>query len=91
MSFTFTKSSRCLVHFSVAARDGPDPRAVDGDACTPLVDEAWTPVDMTFSAMRSMRISSMDFSTVLKSPDMHARDQVGDQILNVTEWVARSQ
>jgi hypothetical protein len=76
MSFTFVKSSRCLVCFSIAAQDGPDPRAVDVDACTPLVDEAWTPIDMTFSVMRSMRISSMDFSTSLKSPDMHAQNQV---------------
>jgi hypothetical protein len=94
MSFTFSKSSRCLLHFSVAVREGPDRRAVDGDACTPLVDEACTPADMTFSAMRSMRISSMDFSTALRSPDIHARDQisqVGEQTIKVTEWMARSQ
>jgi hypothetical protein len=91
MRFTFAKSSRCLVHFSVASRDGLDPQAVDEDACTPLVDEASIPMDMTFSAMRSMRIYSMDFSTTLNSLDMHARHQVGDQILlNVTEQVARS-
>jgi hypothetical protein len=94
MSFTFSKSSRCLVHFSIIAQDGPDPRVVDGDDCTPLVNEAWTPVDITFSVMRYMRISSMNFSTSLKSLDMHARYKVslvGDQILNVTEWVVRSQ
>jgi hypothetical protein len=87
-------SSQCLVHFSIAAQDGPDPRAVDEDDCTPLFDEAWNPMDMTFSSMRSMRISSTYLSTALKSPDMHARDQVSqvdDQILNVTEWVAGSQ
>jgi hypothetical protein len=82
ISFAFTKSSRCLVLFSVAARDGPDPRAVDGEACTPHVDEAWMPADITFSAMRSIRISSMDFSAALISSDMHTRDlisQVGEQ------------
>jgi hypothetical protein len=94
MSFSFSKSSRFLVLFSVVAQDGPYPRAVDEDACTPLIDEAWTPVDMTFSVMRSMRISLTDFSTSLKSLDMHAQNQVSqvsDQVLNVTEWVVRPQ
>jgi hypothetical protein len=94
MSFTFTKSSRFLVRFSVASWDGPNPRAVDEDAYTPLIDEAWNLVDMTFSTMRYMRISLIDLSTSLKSPDMHAQDhvsQVGDQILNLKEWVARFQ
>jgi hypothetical protein len=40
INFVFSKSSRCLVLFSVVGRDGPDPRAFDGEACTPLVDEA---------------------------------------------------
>jgi hypothetical protein len=75
-----------LAHFSVAVREGPDRRAVDGEACNPLVDEACAPADMTFSAIRSIRISSMDFSTALRSPDMHARNQifrVGEQTLKV--------
>jgi hypothetical protein len=76
MSFALTKSSRCLVCFFVAAWDGPDPRAVDGDACTPLVDEAWMPSKITFSAMRSIRISSTDFSTVLISSEIHTRDLI---------------
>jgi hypothetical protein len=73
ISFAFAKSSRCFVRFSVVAQDGPDPRAVDEDACTPLVDEAWMLVDITFSSMRSIRISSMDFFVVLISSDMHTR------------------
>jgi hypothetical protein len=94
MRFTFSKSSQCLVHFSVIVREGLDRCGVDGDACTPLVDEACAPVDMTFSAMRSMRISSMDFSTALKSPDIHAQDLiswVSEQIIKVAEQMARSQ
>jgi hypothetical protein len=86
MSFAFTKSSRFLVCFSIVVQEGPDRHAVDGDACTPLVDEACVPVDMTFSAMRSMRVSSTYFYTVLKSPNIHARDlisQVGEQIIKV--------
>jgi hypothetical protein len=74
MIFSFTKSSRCLVHFSITAWDGQYPREVDEDDCTPLIDEVWTPMDMTFLAMRSMRISSIDFFAALKSPDIHARD-----------------
>jgi hypothetical protein len=39
INLAFTRSSLCLVLFSSACRDGLD-RAVDGDACTILVDEA---------------------------------------------------
>jgi hypothetical protein len=76
MSFAFSKSSRCLVHFFVTAWDGPDPRAVDRDACTPLVDEVWMPTSITFSAMRYIRISSMTFYTALIFSDMHTRDMI---------------
>jgi hypothetical protein len=41
---------------------------------------------MTFSAIRSINISSTDFSTVLRSLDMHTRNQisrVGEQTLKV--------
>jgi hypothetical protein len=54
----------------------------DKDSCTPLVDEAWMPTDITFSAMRSIKISSTDFSTVLISSNMHTLDmisKVGEQ------------
>jgi hypothetical protein len=60
----------------------------------PLVDEAWTLVDMTFSTMRSMRISLEDLSTTLNSPDMHTRyqvSQVDEQTITVRERVAISQ
>jgi hypothetical protein len=72
----FAKSSRCLLYFSIVVQDGPYRRAVDGEACNPLVDEACAPADMTFSAIRSIKISSTDFSTVLRSLDIHARDQM---------------
>jgi hypothetical protein len=42
---------------------------------------------MNFSTMRLVKITSMDFSTVLRSLDMHARDQmfwIGGQILKVS-------
>jgi hypothetical protein len=94
MRFSFAKSSRCLICLSITVWEGPDRCAIDGDDFTPLVDEACIHVDMTFLAMRSMRISSMDLSIVLKSPDIHARDlisQVGEQIIKVGEWMVRSQ
>jgi hypothetical protein len=50
-------------------------------------------MDMTFSAIRSIKISSTDFSTALRSPDMHTRNQitrVGEQTLKVIEWMVRS-
>jgi hypothetical protein len=43
---------------------------------------------MTFSAIRSIKISLMDFSTVLRSLDIHARDQIsqiGGKILKVNK------
>jgi hypothetical protein len=75
-----------LLLFSVVVQDGLDRRPVEGDACNPPVDEAYTPTDMNFSAIRSIKISSMDFSIALRSPDMHARDQisrVGERVLKV--------
>jgi hypothetical protein len=94
MSFPFSKLSRCLLHFSFVVLEGPYRRAVDGDACNPLVDEAYAPADMNFSTIRSIRIYSTNFSTALHSLDMHAREQifrVGEQTLKVAKWVAKSQ
>jgi hypothetical protein len=51
----FARSSRCFLIFFVVVQDGPDQldrRAVEGDACNPPVDEACTPVDMTFLSIR---------------------------------------
>jgi hypothetical protein len=76
MSFSFTKSLRCLLHFSVTVWDGPDQCALDGEACNPLIDEACAPLDMNFSSMRSIKISSTNFSTALRSLDIHAHDQI---------------
>jgi hypothetical protein len=84
ISFAFAKSSQCLVLFSVAYRDGLDPRVVDEDAYTPLFDEAWMPTDITFSTMRSIRISLTSFFATLISFEMHTRDlisQVNEQYL----------
>jgi hypothetical protein len=63
--FTFAKESLCLVLFSDPTQDGQDPRAVDREACTPLINEACTPKDITFSFMTSMSISLMEYSTAL--------------------------
>jgi hypothetical protein len=87
MSFTFAKSLRCFLCFSVIVWDGPDRREVDGDACNPRIDEACTPVDMTFSSMRSIRISLTDFYTALRSLNIHTQYQisrVGEQTLKVS-------
>jgi hypothetical protein len=68
-------------------------RPVDGDACNPAVDDACIPTDMTFSAMRSIKISSTDFSSALCSPDIHTcnqGDRVGEQTDKVIKWTARS-
>jgi hypothetical protein len=90
----FAKSSRCLLLFSVTFLEGLDRRAVDGDACIPLIYEACTPVDKAFSSMRSMRIYSTDFSTTLRFPDIHARDQISrisEQKIKVAEQMVRLQ
>jgi hypothetical protein len=75
INIAFTRSSLCLVHFSSDGRDGPAPRAVDGEAGIPLVDDACTPmdIDMTLSVMRSIKTSSTIFSAVLNSFDIHTR------------------
>jgi hypothetical protein len=88
MSFTFARSSRCLLLFSITVQDGPDQSAVDEDACNPLVDEAYSPTNMTFSTIRSIRISLIYFSTTLRSSDMHYLDRmsrVGGQTLKASK------
>jgi hypothetical protein len=72
-NFALDMSSLCLVFLSVLARDVPA-RAVDEEACTPLVDEAWTPVeillsDMTLSFIKSRRTSLMDSSSAVSSSE----------------------
>jgi hypothetical protein len=87
MSFTFAKSSQCLLRFSVTGRLDQC-CAVDVDASNPYIDEACRTADITFLAMRSIRISSMEFSTALMSSNMHARgqiSQVGEKTLNIIE------
>jgi hypothetical protein len=75
MSFTFAKLSRCLLRFSAVGRLDQC-CAVDEDASNPHVDEACTPTNITFSSMRSVRISSTYFSTALIPFYMHSRDQI---------------
>jgi hypothetical protein len=78
INLAFARSSLCLVHFSSDGRDGLA-RAVDGEAGSPLVDDACTPVDnplsdMTLSVIRSRSTSVTDSSTALSSSDIRARD-----------------
>jgi hypothetical protein len=70
-------SSLCLVLCSALARDVLA-RAVDGEACTPLVEDACKPVDnphsnMTLSVLRLESTSLVDSSAVLNSSDIRAR------------------
>jgi hypothetical protein len=43
-------------------------------------------VDITFSAIRSIRTSSTHFSAALSSSDIHAQDQ----ITQIDEWVLKA-
>jgi hypothetical protein len=74
ISLAFTMSSLCLVHFSAICRDGPA-QAVDGEAATPLDDEAWTPVDIPLSGITLLVLklastSLTDSYVALSSSDM---------------------
>jgi hypothetical protein len=87
MSFPFTKSSQFLLCFSAVGRLDRH-HVVDEDASNTRIDEACMPANITFLAMRSIRMSSTEFYTTLMSSDMHARDhisQVGEKTLNVME------
>jgi hypothetical protein len=75
INFVFARSSLFLVLFSTDGQDGPDLRVVDREACSPLVDDACTPIDidMTLSVMRSIKTSSKTHSSALNSSDIHDR------------------
>jgi hypothetical protein len=74
-------------------RDGPDQCLVEEDSYNPPIDEACTPVDITFLAIRSIRISSTNFSTTLCSPNIHTHGQITQvrkQILKVIKSMVMS-
>ena len=75
ISLAFSKSSLCLVRFSSDYWDDPASRVVDGEAGSPLLDDACIPVDidMTLSFMRLIKTSSATPSAMLKSSDIHAQ------------------
>jgi hypothetical protein len=75
INFTFARSSLFLVFFSTDGQDGPDLRAVDREACSPLVDDSCTPVDinMNLSVMRLIRTYSTILFVVLNSSDINTR------------------
>jgi hypothetical protein len=57
------------------------PSSSRGGCLQSTIDDACIPTDMTFSAMRSIKISSTDFSSALCSPDIHTcnqTDRVGE-------------
>jgi hypothetical protein len=77
ISLAFAMSSIFLVFFSSVDRDGLA-QAVEGEAWSPLIDDAWTPIDnplsyMTLSVIKSIKTSSTTFSTVLSSSDIQAQ------------------
>jgi hypothetical protein len=72
-------SSLCLVLLSALAQDFPT-RVVDEEAFTPLVDEAWTPMeiflsDMTPSIIKSRRTFVMDSSSTVSSSDIRTQER----------------
>jgi hypothetical protein len=74
ISLAFTRSSLCLVLFSLAGQDGLY-QAVDGEACTPCIDDAYTHVDnplpnMVISAINSIRTSIAVASLAMSSSDI---------------------
>jgi hypothetical protein len=75
INFAFARSSLCLARFSYDGRDGLAPRVVDGEAGSPLIDDACTPVDidMILSVMKSIRTSSTSFYAVLNSSDIRTQ------------------
>jgi hypothetical protein len=88
ISFTFSRSSLFLVLFFVVGQDGLDSRAVDGEACNPLVENACMPSDITLSDitlsfMRSMSTSFTNSLTMLSSSKIHARGFLS-QVLGIT-------
>ena len=78
INLAFTRSSLFLVHFSSRGRDDPT-RAVDREADSPVIDDAYGPVDnplsdMTLSVIKSRSTSVTDSSTALSSLDICAQD-----------------
>jgi hypothetical protein len=77
INLTFTTSSLCFIHFSSSSWDGPA-RVVEGETCSPLVDDACIPVDnphsdMTLSVINSIKNSSTTFSATLNASDICTR------------------
>jgi hypothetical protein len=74
-----------LLLFSVVVQDSIDQRPVKGDACNLPIDDYCIPIDMTFSSIRSIKVSSIDFSTALRSSDMKTRNQIN----RVGKWTLK--
>jgi hypothetical protein len=73
-NFVLAMSYLCLVLLSALVQD-VSTREVDWEACTPLIDDAWTLVDiplsdMTLLVIKSRRTSLTDSSTVVSSSDI---------------------
>ena len=77
ISLTFLMSSMCLVRFSSVGQDGLA-RAVEAEAWSPLIDDAWTHVgnplsNMTLSVIKSIKTSSTNFSVALNTSDIRTQ------------------
>jgi hypothetical protein len=78
-NFTLAMSSLCLVLLSAPARDVPA-QVIKEEACTPLVDDAWTLVDillseMTLLVIKSRRTSVTDSSSAVSLSDIRTRER----------------
>jgi hypothetical protein len=78
-NFALDMSSLCLVILSTSAQDVPA-RAVNEEAYTPLIDDAWTPMeillsDMNLSVIKSGRTSVTDSSSAVRSLDIHTQER----------------
>jgi hypothetical protein len=78
-NFALSRSSVCLVLLSAPAWD-VSAQGVDEEVFTPLIDDAYKPIDnplsdMTLSALMLVITSLTDSSVVLNSLDIYAQDQ----------------
>jgi hypothetical protein len=55
----------------------PEHRPIEGEACSPLVDDTCTPSDIALSSMNFLRTSLMEFSNSVGSLDIITVKQVG--------------
>jgi hypothetical protein len=67
--FALARSPQCLLHCSVTWLVWVEHHLVEGEACNPLVDDAWIPSYIGLLAMIFLITSSSNFSNSIGSPD----------------------